>query len=200
MSRKDASALRRQLILATALRCFAKQGIQATTVDDIHRAAGVSIGSIYHHFASKDLLVQTVYVEGLHSSQVALLAELAHYDTAQAGIEGLVRCALSRLLSPTLWSRASVPAHAYALNPAAAQHVAALEQTFAADLAIWLDPHIQAGTLLSLPPACYLAILFGPGQAFAAAWLGGRHEPPLAEAHAVLGAAAWAALRRPAAA
>src|SRR5579884_1890407 len=107
MSRKDASALRRQAILTAALWCFTAQGVYATTLEDIRRAAGVSIGSIYHHFASKELLARSVYVEGVHAYQAAVLAELAQHDTARAGIEGLVRFDLSRLLSPTLWSRAS---------------------------------------------------------------------------------------------
>lgn len=38
----------------TALRLFAEEGIEGTTVRDIARMSGVSLGLIRHHFGSKD--------------------------------------------------------------------------------------------------------------------------------------------------
>src|SRR5690348_10624959 len=90
MPRKAASARRRTAILAAALACFQAKGVRATTIDDVHRQAGVSVGSIYHHFASKEQLARTVYVEGLRAYQSALLQDLARYRTARAGIEGII--------------------------------------------------------------------------------------------------------------
>lgn len=45
---------RRATILKAALGCFIGQGVEATTIDDIRRASGSSIGSLYHHFGNKE--------------------------------------------------------------------------------------------------------------------------------------------------
>jgi TetR/AcrR family transcriptional repressor of nem operon len=43
-------------LLNAALHCIRQKGYAATTVDDICREAGVTKGSFYHHFKSKDEL------------------------------------------------------------------------------------------------------------------------------------------------
>jgi AcrR family transcriptional regulator len=45
---------RRQEILAAAQRCFARNGFHATTISDIVRASGVSQGTFYLYFQTKD--------------------------------------------------------------------------------------------------------------------------------------------------
>jgi len=194
--RQTASVLRRRTILAAALACFAEKGVQATTLEEIRLRAGVSIGSIYYHFADKQQLAHSAYVEGLESYYQAVLRDLAQHQDAQAGLEGLVRSTLERLAEPSSWLHLAFPAHELHLGAAAAVVVANLDREFAADLAGWLAPHIATGTLAPLPVAFYLALLFGPCDRVAEAWRAGRREPGLAEAQQVLASAAWAALRR----
>ncbi len=55
-----APASRRNEILAIAARIFARQGIASTTVRDIGEEAGILSGSLYHHFASKDDIVEEI--------------------------------------------------------------------------------------------------------------------------------------------
>ena len=45
---------RRAQILAAALSCFASKGYHPATMDDLARAAGLSKGSLYWHFESKE--------------------------------------------------------------------------------------------------------------------------------------------------
>lgn len=51
----------RTLVLDAALSLFTHKGYFNTSVHDIGRAAGVSIGSIYHHFSDKEGLARTLY-------------------------------------------------------------------------------------------------------------------------------------------
>lgn len=44
-------------LLEQALRLFAERGVEATTLDEVARRAGVTKGTIYHYFASKDDLL-----------------------------------------------------------------------------------------------------------------------------------------------
>jgi AcrR family transcriptional regulator len=45
---------RREQILTAALSCFGEKGYHASTMDDIVRASGLSKGSLYWHFSSKE--------------------------------------------------------------------------------------------------------------------------------------------------
>ena len=45
---------RRDQILAAALACFARQGYHATSMDDVVRESGLSVGAIYTYFSSKE--------------------------------------------------------------------------------------------------------------------------------------------------
>src|SRR3982750_3143286 len=45
---------RRDQILAAAMGCFARQGYHATSMDDVVRESGLSVGAIYSYFASKE--------------------------------------------------------------------------------------------------------------------------------------------------
>ncbi|MFD5093651.1 TetR family transcriptional regulator [Amycolatopsis thailandensis] len=53
----------RSLIVATALRLFAENGYDRTTMRAIAGEAGVSVGNAYYYFASKDQLIQGFYDE-----------------------------------------------------------------------------------------------------------------------------------------
>ncbi|WP_368861188.1 TetR family transcriptional regulator [Frankia sp. AgB32] len=54
-------AVTRALILETAMASFRDRGYDRTTMRDIARTAGVSVGNAYHYFGSKEELVQEFY-------------------------------------------------------------------------------------------------------------------------------------------
>ena len=54
---------KRRLILNAAVRVFARQGFHACRVSDIADEAGVAYGLVYHYFASKDEILDTLFLE-----------------------------------------------------------------------------------------------------------------------------------------
>jgi AcrR family transcriptional regulator len=54
------SASRRDELLELAATMFAERGLRATTVRDIADSAGILSGSLYHHFKSKEQMVEEV--------------------------------------------------------------------------------------------------------------------------------------------
>jgi AcrR family transcriptional regulator len=58
-----ATADKRRLILDAAVRVFARQGFHACRVSDIADDAGVAYGLVYHYFASKDEVLDTLFLE-----------------------------------------------------------------------------------------------------------------------------------------
>ena len=60
---EEARAARRDQIIAAAAECFARSGYHATTMADIAEAAGVSKGTPYLYFPSKEALFIALYEE-----------------------------------------------------------------------------------------------------------------------------------------
>ena len=56
---------RRDELLDLAATMFAERGLRATTVRDIADSAGILSGSLYHHFKSKEQMVEEVLVDFL---------------------------------------------------------------------------------------------------------------------------------------
>lgn len=51
----------RQQVLDAVLALFSERGYFATSVQDISRESGVSVGSIYHHFGDKEGIARSLY-------------------------------------------------------------------------------------------------------------------------------------------
>ncbi len=58
--RSDATAQTRDRLLDEALTLFSQRGYAATGIRDILKAAGVTQPTLYHHFADKAALLQTL--------------------------------------------------------------------------------------------------------------------------------------------
>lgn len=195
VGRRDRSLQRQRRILNAALECFTSLGFDATTLEEIRSRSGASIGSIYHHFSSKEDLAATLYVEGLRDYQEGLLAELRWHKQCAAGIRATVRYHLRWITKHPDWAR-------YLLEMRRAESVAAVEEKihimnreFFAEIRRWLEPHRKRGVMKRLPEDLYLAVVAGPTQEFARRWLAGRAKTDIAQAAKVLADAAWNALR-----
>jgi len=76
---------RRQQILDAALRCFSRDGFHNTTTADIVRESGVSQGTLYLYFATKDEIIVAL-ADDRHQGE-AFLGAMAQSE--QDPIEGL---------------------------------------------------------------------------------------------------------------
>lgn len=54
---------KRRVLLDAAVRVFARRGYHASRVGDIAEEAGVAHGLLYHYFASKDEVLETIFRE-----------------------------------------------------------------------------------------------------------------------------------------
>ncbi|MGY0788882.1 TetR/AcrR family transcriptional regulator [Azospirillum argentinense] len=60
---KDARSDARNKVRDAAIALFAQKGVKATTIRDIARAAGVSEGALYRHWASKEELAAALFAD-----------------------------------------------------------------------------------------------------------------------------------------
>src|SRR5579862_903609 len=64
----------RRSVLRHALALFNENGVEATTIDDLRRASGQSVGTIYHHFKNKEGVVAALFF-ALFDDQSRAIAE-----------------------------------------------------------------------------------------------------------------------------
>jgi AcrR family transcriptional regulator len=89
--------VRRNEVLALAADLFAERGYNATTVRDIADEAGILSGSLYHHFDSKESMIDAIlsgFVEQMLDRYEAVLSEGA---SPAETFEGLVRASLEAM-------------------------------------------------------------------------------------------------------
>ncbi len=85
----DGGSDRRQLILEKAGSLFASKGVSCTTVREIGDAVGILSGSLYHHFTSKDEIVEEIlaaYVTELLQRTSEVQSRKTDPDKAMAGL------------------------------------------------------------------------------------------------------------------
>jgi AcrR family transcriptional regulator len=72
-TQEERSEATRANLIATARRLFAERGYSGVGTEEIVRAAGVTRGALYHHFAGKPELLEAVYeqVEGELTEKIA---------------------------------------------------------------------------------------------------------------------------------
>lgn len=193
--RATATAERRDAILAAALDCFTKKGFAATSIEDVRSESGASVGSIYHHFGSKEELAAGIHIEGVRRYQEELIGVLEEEPEAEAGIKAVVRFHLgwvraNRRLAQFMFARQETE-----VLRRAEPGLRELNHRFAAAAGEWLDPHVRAGSIRRFPPDVMFALLIGPSQELSRLWLGRRAETDPDVAAELLADSVWTSLR-----
>ncbi len=186
---------RQEAILSAALDCFSERGFAATTVEEIRRRSGASVGSIYHHFGGKEGIAAELYVEGLRGYQAGFVQVLERYASAEETVRALVRHHLRWVdrnprLAQFLMNRRETE-----LRLATEARVRELNRGFFPRVRAWMEEHVRAGTIRSLPEDLWEPLLLGPSQEFSRLWLAGRTRSSLRRAERELADATWNAVR-----
>lgn len=90
-------ASRREELLAIAAELFAQRGFKNTTVRDIADAAGILSGSLYHHFDSKESIVDEILSAFFDELMAADRAAIARGGDPRETITELVKIAFGTL-------------------------------------------------------------------------------------------------------
>lgn len=182
-------------ILAAALGCFSRHGLQGTTIEMIRDAAGASTGSIYHFFGDREGIAAALYADCLAGSREALLAALAK---ARGDAAGLIRACVAGHIGWATQHRAeaaflATARRAGALAKADAD-IRAGTRAFHGQVGTLFRQAQGAGGLAQMPAEILLAQLIGPAQLWLRLWLDGQAKESPAQAIQHLGDLAVAAL------
>jgi AcrR family transcriptional regulator len=89
--RSDVSAERRAQIIQAALTCFNRKGYNNTTMDDIVTESGLSKGSLYWYFKSKDDLFEAALLSFFTDFGRDTIAALEQCQTASEKLRALAQ-------------------------------------------------------------------------------------------------------------
>ena len=194
-SARGAPGERRRQILEAALRCFAEQGYEATTLGDIRERSGASTGSIYHLFASKEEIAGAVYVDGLGRYQDGFLAALARRSTAESTVRACVEYYLGWVEDNERLARFILHTRQAELVPKVKEELRSMNRAFFGKIAEIVVRYVEGGQIKDMPRELFHAQVMGPAHEYARTWLAGRRKVPLRDASRLLADAAWDALR-----
>lgn len=138
----------RALIRDVALRSFRERGYDQTTIRLIAQEAGVSVGTTNYHFASKNDLVQELYLDVQEAHRAAAVPLLATSDDLVERLGIVFRTGLAQLgpyhpFAPEFLSAAVSPRSS--LNPLSA------DSTESRDIVVGLFRDAVAGAKDRLP-------------------------------------------------
>ncbi len=186
---------RRDEVCASALACFDELGYESTTIDDIRQRAQASIGSIYHHFGSKEGIAAAVYMQAFERYQQELLEVVERARTARALVRGVVFFHVDWTLEHPRWAR-------FLLQMRRAESIASVEETLKiknkaliSRINQRIEHFVEQGALARMPQPLYTALLIGPAQEMAKRWLSSHPDVELQTLRKPLADAAWASLK-----
>ena len=91
-------AVRQAELLAIAAELFADRGYVATTVRDIADEAGILSGSLYHHFDSKESMIDEILSTFIDQTLTSYESVIAEAKGPKETFEGLVRTSLESMV------------------------------------------------------------------------------------------------------
>jgi AcrR family transcriptional regulator len=195
-SKNKTTPRRRREIIRAALACFTELGYDQTNISDIRARARASVGSLYHHFGSKEQLAGEVYLEGIRDYQAGLVAILEKQADAKKGVYAIVCYHLKWVGRNKAWARFLFRMRHLPFMSQTEGKFADLNKEFFLRVGVWFRKQVALGTICRLRPDLYQPILLGPCQEFAREYLARHTATDIEAAARVLAAAAWRALER----
>jgi len=178
-------------VMACALDCFERDGLDAATIEQIRALADSSIGSIYHHFGNKDGLVAALFFAALDDESALEAARLEAVTSPREAVEACVGSYLDWVSEQPRLARFVYRARAAV---AAGPHAEALRQRNRGKhqaMAEWLRRGIADGSIRQLPKETYVPLLIGQSETYCRAWLSERVRGKPSDHAAVFADAAW---------
>ena len=151
---------RRAQILEAALHCFASKGFHAATMDDVVRASGLSKGSLYWHFKSKEDVFLALFDAFANASFHEWNAQIA---AGCPTLEALERATLGKL--DQLGGEQGLSAWVgFFAHPLARERLAAVYRQVRAGLEASLAREMDAGRIRRRPPDELAASITAAGE------------------------------------
>ncbi|HYW55446.1 MAG TPA: TetR/AcrR family transcriptional regulator [Polaromonas sp.] len=188
----DATSTRSKLLDA-ATKVFLEHGLTAASMDMVRVEAGVSNGSLYHHFPTKALLADALYAHTLRDFHATLLTPITNAATAEAGVKGLVRAYIQWVLQHPEQARLLHKLRRNDGMTESGERGAANADAYGA-LAVWVGQQVEAGEMRAMPFAVWMALVFSPSLSLTQHWVAQDKPAVPLKVRAALEHGAWMAV------
>lgn len=136
-------------ILSAAASLFRRQGFERTSVREIAQALGMTSGSLFYHFASKEELLVMIMEEGLRDITQAVRQAQAEHQRLPERLLAMMYQHLAALLGPRLDAMTVLLYEWRSLSPDAQQRILALRDAYEA---LWTESLTEAAQLGLVEP------------------------------------------------
>ena len=181
-------------IIGNALSCFIEKGYAAAGIGDVCERSKVSVGSLYHHFKSKEQLARSVYMEGIRNYQAGFAAGLPVSSPAKEGIFHIVTYHLRWVRDHPDWAKFLFQYRHAEFMRDTEDDFKKMNSEFNNAVGSWFARRIKAGELRPLPPEVYFCLLLGPCQEFSRIYLFDETCTDIDTAGRSIAAALWDAV------
>jgi len=170
----------RTRILDAALACFLEAGYEQTTIARIRERSGVSNGTLFHRFPTKEAIADALYVEAIADFHEGLWRLLARRPRSlRAAVRGTIAHQIE-------WIEANVERARFVYtrgtlegdSPGSAE-LQEMNRRLADAYQTWLAPLIERGAVRPMRMLVLNAVVTGPTHAIARRWLAGQVISPL---------------------
>ncbi|MEO8020429.1 TetR/AcrR family transcriptional regulator [Polaromonas sp.] len=198
-----ATASTRERLLEAAATVFLAQGFTAASMDMVRLEAGVSNGSLYHHFPTKVQLADALYAHILRDFHAALLPPIsgrASTQTAEKGVKGLIRTYIQWVLQNPQSARLLHELRRSGDTSGGAGEGAGKAETDTANanafaaLTAWIAQRVEAGDMRAMPFHVWMALVFSPAVSLTQRWISQPQPTVAPKVRAALEHAAWMAV------
>ena len=192
--REAATRARKESVLKAALACFSAHGVDHTTIHQIQARANCSIGSLYHHFGSKEGIAEELFLEGISQLNSAVLAGIRSAENAEQSVHAVVSAycdwsSRNRQLARYLHSRD------IDFSEQARTRLREIHQNYITEVFTWFAPFVEEGQMRVLPVETYVPLISGATQEYVRRWLSGHHDKGPEEVKTLFAEAAWNAVK-----
>jgi AcrR family transcriptional regulator len=185
----------RTRILDAALAGFLEAGYEQTTVARIRERSGVSNGTLFHHFPTKEALADALYLESIASFQEGLWELLARRPRSlRAAVRSLIAHQVQWIETHVDRARFVYTRGTLEGDSPGGEQLEEMNRRLAAAYEAWLAPLLHRGQVRPVSMLMLNAIVTGPTHAMARRWLARQLPAPLHDYVDELADAAAAAL------
>lgn len=188
----DPSSTKARLLEAAA-QVFLEHGFGLASMDLVRQQAGVSNGSLYHHFPTKAQLADALYAWTLRDFHATVLVPIAGRASAQSGVKGMVRAYVQWVEQNPDGARLLHELRRGGALTSGGERDSANSDGFGA-LAGWIAARVEAGEMRALPLPVWTAVVFAPAISMTPHWVSQPGKPVSPKVRQALEHAAWMAV------
>lgn len=192
--RSAATRARKESVLEAALACFSEHGLENTTIQQIQARANCSIGSLYHHFGSKEGIAEELFLEGVGLLNRSMLERIRAANDGEESVHAVVAAYCEWSMENQRLAR-YLHSRDIDFSPAARARLHKIHQAYIREIFTWFAPFVAKGEMRILPAETYVPLISGPIQEFVRRWLSGHHHTAPEEVRELFAEAAWNAVK-----